>query len=188
VCTSLPVICTDGNVCNGVESCDPGTGTCLSGAALVCDDANICTDDSCDPLLGCQYLDNTAPCDDADACSSGDVCSVGECSGTPDLMCAISALEAVVEGANAGDLGGGRRQRKLIRLVLKLRTRTERGLLGDPAKAARQFKKANKAAARIASRTTKGVNTGKVEPTVGDLIIDLTEPIQSVLHTLMGFP
>lgn len=48
--------CADGDLCNGDETCD-GAGTCQPGAALECDDANACTQDSCDPILGCE---NTA--------------------------------------------------------------------------------------------------------------------------------
>jgi len=43
---------SDGNLCNGSETCD-GQGLCQSGAALDCDDGNLCTADSCQPLTGC---------------------------------------------------------------------------------------------------------------------------------------
>jgi hypothetical protein len=43
---------SDGNVCNGVEACD-GVGACQHGTPLDCDDGNLCTQDSCDPLSGC---------------------------------------------------------------------------------------------------------------------------------------
>ena len=33
-----------------------------------CDDANPCTDDSCDPFLGCLH-DNASPCDDSSLCA-----------------------------------------------------------------------------------------------------------------------
>jgi cysteine-rich repeat protein len=45
--------CDDATVCNGAETCD-GAGTCLAGTALNCDDAQPCTQDTCDPTLGCQ--------------------------------------------------------------------------------------------------------------------------------------
>ena len=44
---------TDGNACNGVETCR--SGVCASGTALNCNDSNPCTSDSCDPAAGCQY-------------------------------------------------------------------------------------------------------------------------------------
>ena len=44
--------CADGDLCNGDETCD-GAGTCQVGAALDCDDNDACTQDSCDPSVGC---------------------------------------------------------------------------------------------------------------------------------------
>ncbi len=73
----------DGDVCNGAEQCDPGTGACAPGTALVCDDTNPCTDDSCDTLVGCRNVDNVLPCDDADNCTTGDICGNAACTGTP---------------------------------------------------------------------------------------------------------
>jgi len=35
-----------------------------------CDDANPCTDDSCDPAFGCSWTPNTAPCNEG-TCSNG---------------------------------------------------------------------------------------------------------------------
>jgi len=39
--------CSDGLICNGVESCDPELG-CIAGPRPACDDQNACTLDSCD--------------------------------------------------------------------------------------------------------------------------------------------
>jgi cysteine-rich repeat protein len=44
--------CADATVCNGGETCD-GAGTCLPGTPLDCDDHNLCTHDSCNPISGC---------------------------------------------------------------------------------------------------------------------------------------
>ena len=45
--------CDDGNVCDGAEYCQ--AGVCYSRTPLVCDDADPCTVNSCDPMLGCQF-------------------------------------------------------------------------------------------------------------------------------------
>jgi hypothetical protein len=45
--------CADGDACTGSATCQ--AGTCVSGAPLVCDDANVCTTDACDPALGCVH-------------------------------------------------------------------------------------------------------------------------------------
>jgi hypothetical protein len=74
--------CADSDLCDGEETCREGN--CVSGTALNCDDENICTDDSCNPLAGCQYVNNNSPCNDEDACTTGDICSNGICvSGSP---------------------------------------------------------------------------------------------------------
>lgn len=54
VCQFEPVdsSCADGNVCNGAETCN-GAGTCVAGAPLLCDDGDLCSQDSCDAVLGC---------------------------------------------------------------------------------------------------------------------------------------
>src|SRR5206468_3869207 len=57
--------------CTTNDTC--ANGGCVSGPALNCDDGNFCTDDSCDPVKGCQYAghscDDSNPCTD-DSCSS----------------------------------------------------------------------------------------------------------------------
>jgi hypothetical protein len=62
-------------------------GGCRDGACaedvcigLVCPgDRNPCTDDGCDPVLGCTHVDNTQPCEDGDVCTVGDICFQGRC-------------------------------------------------------------------------------------------------------------
>ncbi|MBI5502779.1 MAG: hypothetical protein HY907_21215 [Deltaproteobacteria bacterium] len=72
--------CDDRNACTTGDRCRDGA--CASTGSLVCADANLCTDDTCDPAAGCVYPPNAAPCDDGDACTSPDVCSGGVCTGT----------------------------------------------------------------------------------------------------------
>jgi hypothetical protein len=52
-----------------------------------CDDANPCTDDTCDPLAGCTYVPNNNPCDDANACTNGEACVAGTCGGGAPVVC-----------------------------------------------------------------------------------------------------
>jgi len=65
--------CNDGNPCNG-------PGQCLDGVCvrtpLDCDDGNPCTEDACDPVLGCSHvplLDGSA-CDDGEPCNGAETC------------------------------------------------------------------------------------------------------------------
>ena len=52
---------------------------CVPDAPLQCMDGNPCTDDTCDPVVGCVHVNNTAPCDDGNSCTTGDTCSGGTC-------------------------------------------------------------------------------------------------------------
>ncbi|MBI4169984.1 MAG: hypothetical protein HY510_08615, partial [Acidobacteria bacterium] len=42
------VECSDGLFCNGAETCDLGSGTCVAGTPPNCNDSNPCTLDACD--------------------------------------------------------------------------------------------------------------------------------------------
>jgi hypothetical protein len=65
-----------------------GPHTCNPGTPISCDDGNVCSDDSCDPVNGCQHANGTSPCDDGNACTTGDTCGDGLCRpGTGTLGC-----------------------------------------------------------------------------------------------------
>jgi len=68
--------CSDSNACTEGDYCS--SGGCIAGTPKVCDDADLCTKDSCDPNTGCAFVPK---CADADACTD-DVCdpSNGGCS------------------------------------------------------------------------------------------------------------
>ncbi len=80
-CTGTAVLCSDNDACNGIETCDVLTGACVPGVPPVCDDNNICTNDTCDAALGCLQINNTNACDDASPCTDQDVCQGGICQG-----------------------------------------------------------------------------------------------------------
>ncbi len=69
--------CNDGNACTLLDSCS--AGWCKGTQMLACNDANPCTDDSCDPLAGCIQTPNANPCNDGDLCTVGDVCAAAAC-------------------------------------------------------------------------------------------------------------
>jgi len=102
-CSGTPVSCDDGNVCTD-DSCDPlvgcenapnqgpcddnnlctqgdkcNGGLCLPGSGVFCFDDNPCTDDLCEPAVGCAYNSNQADCSDGDPCTVGDKCELGLC-------------------------------------------------------------------------------------------------------------
>jgi subtilisin-like proprotein convertase family protein len=49
-----------------------------------CDDGNPCTDDVCDPELGCIHPANAAACEDGNPCTGPDACSGGACAPGPN--------------------------------------------------------------------------------------------------------
>jgi hypothetical protein len=69
--------CEDGSLCTTGDFCSGGW--CQPGVAVVCNDNNVCTNDSCDPRFGCDYVDNTDPCDDGNSCTIEDACLGGDC-------------------------------------------------------------------------------------------------------------
>ncbi|MFQ5478578.1 MAG: hypothetical protein ACE5E4_08180 [Candidatus Binatia bacterium] len=83
--TDNNLACEDGDACTAGDVCLGGV--CLSGGAVNCDDGNLCTDDSCNPVSGCLNVANSLPCDDADACTTNDTCNNGSCTGGAPLNC-----------------------------------------------------------------------------------------------------
>jgi hypothetical protein len=83
--TNNQLPCEDGNACTLGDLCQGGK--CLPGVPLSCNDANLCTDDSCDPMLGCLHKANKNPCDDGNLCSVGDACFKGACIGGTPAVC-----------------------------------------------------------------------------------------------------
>jgi len=78
--------CSDGNACTLNDTC--AAAWCKPGKPADCDDKNPCTDDSCDPVVGCVHTANTLPCTDGSACTVGDTCKLGQCVPGPAPDCA----------------------------------------------------------------------------------------------------
>ncbi len=91
-CTAKPntLGCDDGDACTDKDTCDAGK---CAGKPLIsegkngCADANICTNDACDPKVGCTWSANTAACQDGSACTEGDACKAGTCTAGPAKVC-----------------------------------------------------------------------------------------------------
>jgi hypothetical protein len=88
-CSLVPandgVACDDGDLCTLGDHCL--AGTCAGGPAPICKDDNPCTDDACDPNVGCHFAPNTLPCNDNDVCTAADQCDGGVCVGGAPLVC-----------------------------------------------------------------------------------------------------
>ena len=86
-CQNTPntAACNDDNLCTLGDVC--AQGECQGGQNLNCNDKNPCTDDYCNPLLGCLHTNNVTPCDDLDPCTLSDQCVAGQCVGTGAKDC-----------------------------------------------------------------------------------------------------
>ncbi len=94
-CTAIDICfggaCIGGNdACPGAV-CDEPNGRCVECLGnLDCDDANVCTDDTCVANV-CVHASNTLPCDDGLFCTVVDTCSGSVCVGATD-PCVAPAL------------------------------------------------------------------------------------------------
>ena len=88
-CRGLVRDCDDGSFCNGVEACDPLTGACISGEAVICDDGDVCNGlESCDPASGECSPGQHLSCDDGDVCNGEESCDeVQGCVSGEALVC-----------------------------------------------------------------------------------------------------
>ncbi len=93
-CAHVPqnFLCSDAQLCNGVESCDPANSPnatgCVQGPPTVCaDDGIACTTAACDPMLNaCVTTINNAACPCGQTCNPaqggcGNFCTVSTCQG-----------------------------------------------------------------------------------------------------------
>jgi hypothetical protein len=87
VCVPGPLQnCNDNNLCTN-DSCDPIEGCINEDNIEDCNDHNPCTDDQCSVEIGCLHENNTQSCNDGNACTTGDTCAGGLCiagSGAPN--------------------------------------------------------------------------------------------------------
>ena len=77
--------CDDQDICTTGDHCH--LGECIYSGTLTCNDGNDCTDDSCQPGVGCTFAFNNAACDDGNECSLGDHCKAGWCVADSYLSC-----------------------------------------------------------------------------------------------------
>lgn len=92
-CVEQPV--ANGTSCDGKDAClteaTCQAGRCV-GKAKSCDDSNLCTIDTCNPVIGCEHLP-------APPCPGDGLCQVGECS--PQTGCGFSDAD---DGAACGPM------------------------------------------------------------------------------------
>jgi type 1 glutamine amidotransferase len=106
--TDNSAACDDSNGCTTLDTCSGGV--CFGGAAVDCEDGNLCTDTSCDRDAGCVTTANGALCDDGDICTIADGCDGGICTGGA-LACeqaggtnGTATTDSEQDGATADDI------------------------------------------------------------------------------------
>ncbi|MEC9072634.1 MAG: hypothetical protein VX938_09660, partial [Myxococcota bacterium] len=115
-CFQAPVLdgssCETGNACMKAEICM--AGQCKGGQPISCDDQEPCTDDSCDPSLGCVHVTNTNCCEPlctgkecgSDGC--GGACGIcGEGETCVNSVCTQGGCTPSCIGKECGDDGCG---------------------------------------------------------------------------------
>jgi hypothetical protein len=94
------VECSDGDPCNGEESCE--AGACSSAGPLDIDDLNLCTIDSCEPFVGAIHQPELPGA----SCGQGLLCNgLGGCIGTPAVTQSSQPLAIDVRNPIALRLG-----------------------------------------------------------------------------------
>jgi len=97
--------CDDGDKCTALGTCVGGS--CAAGSAITCNDANACTDDSCESKTGCLFKNNANVCDDGLVCSANDSCQGGACKAGAEALWAYKTDQAGGGFTAAIDLANG---------------------------------------------------------------------------------
>jgi len=102
VCT-LDSECNDGAFCNGVETCNVGTGICEAGTTVDCSDDASCTDDTCNEATdSCDNVANDANCANGLFCDGAETCdAVNDCQAGAPVDCNDS-VGCTVDSCNEG--------------------------------------------------------------------------------------
>ncbi len=101
------VPCVSNDKCLASTVCSD-SGTC-EGSKKDCDDSEPCTDDSCDPKVGCKNAAkaDASVCDDNNVCTAGEACKDGICSSTPAQNKCACASDSECTKFEDGDLCNG---------------------------------------------------------------------------------
>jgi hypothetical protein len=80
--------CSNGQFCDGVETCHP-TNDCQAGAAVDCDDDVGCTDDTCNEATdSCDNDPDDGSCDNNQYCDGEEICDpVDDCQSGAAIVC-----------------------------------------------------------------------------------------------------
>ncbi len=159
--TQVALTCGDGDACNGTETCDPGTGTCLAGTPLACDDGDECTTDACDPVIGCS---NDSP------------------AGLDGALCEIDALIEQIKGRPFNSITGKRLPRKLTRLALRARVKVEFAERASNPKAITLLTASDKKLQRLMTLAKKGYGFDRITEALMHILTDRASDARGIIQ------
>jgi hypothetical protein len=182
----VPPTCDDGNVCNGTETCDSGSG-CVSGEPLACDDDNACNGaETCDPVTGC--VAGVPPtCSDDDECTTDTCDEVSGCVYTPiggfeGADCELRRLTSVQLCEEPLD---GTTWALVATKVSKARTALTKAATATKLRKERKFiKKTDHQLQRLQGKLGKLAHKGKLDPGCGAALVDAVADRRSMINAL----
>ena len=148
-CAGTAIVCDDANVCNGAETCNPALG-CQGGVPLDCNDADECSVDSCDPILGC--ANPLLP-------------SIG--------VCRLNAVINAVNAMPAALLGGDGVKKKILRKLNTALRATQKFYTGNPRRQRNNQRRALKNVEGAARIIQNGLLKGTFDPASADDLLSL---------------
>jgi slime mold repeat-containing protein len=160
--TQVALTCGNTTVCDGIETCDPGSGTCLPGTPLVCDDSDECTTETCDPVAGC--VSTAQP-------------------GLEGALCELDALREEIKGRPFGSITGKRLPRKLSRLVLRARVKVKLATRASNPKAVTLLTAADKKLQRFQILVKKGFGFDRITEALMHQTTDRTQNARTITQT-----
>jgi hypothetical protein len=162
-CVGTGIVCSNGDVCDGVETCNGGTGTCDAGVAPNCDDFVACTNDSCDPILGCQH---EGP------------------AGAPGVMCILDQMRVTLLTAQLGEVAPKLRRRVDRSLAHAQASMFESGVTGFD-RQQQLYRATSRRMARIIRTIERALANDRVKYTVALTLIDLAKSARVALAAII---
>jgi hypothetical protein len=109
-CEYAPINCSNGNPCDGTETCNPANGQCTSGSPISCDNGNDCDGiETCNTSTGECTFGPPIVCDDFISCLGEEYCNsaTGSCqvSNQTGAACPVSGTKCNESGLVSGPSG-----------------------------------------------------------------------------------
>jgi Tol biopolymer transport system component len=162
VCVGTPNACDNGDACDGLETCDSGTGICSPGTPPNCNDFVDCTADSCDPLLGCVY---------------------GLPSGPEGIICMLDQMRATILESQFGSVSPKLRKR-LLRTIDRTQNIYRTASTASIQKEQAMLRAGNKRLVKFIRVVERGLGKDKVVAAVANPLLGLARSARDATQAL----